>query len=403
MTTRTHLSIGEVLSLLTDDFPDLTITKIRFLESQGLIDPERTASGYRKFYDADIERLRWILRQQRENFLPLKVIKDRLDRSDGKPAVTAVGDGSSEPGQAELDLARDPGSTDPPPVWMADHAARDTATAEASAKVADVPSADAPSDSTATSDAATGHTPVSDPPHFNGLAPQSQGPGGPEMVKATPTHDSKPESLPKPATPPKPATTPVGAVKPPPKTAPKPPAKPGPQPSGPVVTSSASHERTEASMAAPESTSKTSTTASAGAPSPSSAGDVSDVSLTRDELLAAAHLDDRQLTQLESFGIVVASDAHGDPIYGSEALICARQAATFMKLGLEPRHLRAFKVAADREAGLYEQLVMPLLRQRNPAARSEAGQVVGQLTSAGTALHAALLRQALRSQLRPRR
>src|SRR5690606_5274460 len=56
----------------------VTISKIRFLESQGLLDPERTPSGYRKFYDADIERLRWILRQQRENFLPLKVIKDRL-------------------------------------------------------------------------------------------------------------------------------------------------------------------------------------------------------------------------------------------------------------------------------------------------------------------------------------
>ena len=61
-----------------EEFPDVTISKIRFLESQGLIDPERTPSGYRKFYEADIERLRWILRQQRENFLPLKVIKDRL-------------------------------------------------------------------------------------------------------------------------------------------------------------------------------------------------------------------------------------------------------------------------------------------------------------------------------------
>src|SRR3954466_3902130 len=74
-----HLSIGEVLSLLQEEFPDVTISKIRFLESQGLLDPERTPSGYRKFYEADIERLRWILTQQRENFLPLKVIKDRLE------------------------------------------------------------------------------------------------------------------------------------------------------------------------------------------------------------------------------------------------------------------------------------------------------------------------------------
>ena len=70
MAERSHLSIGEVLSLLQDDFPDVTISKIRFLESQGLLDPERTPSGYRKFYEADIERLRWILRHQRDHFLP---------------------------------------------------------------------------------------------------------------------------------------------------------------------------------------------------------------------------------------------------------------------------------------------------------------------------------------------
>jgi DNA-binding transcriptional MerR regulator len=80
-----HLSIGEVLSQLQAQFPDVTISKIRFLESQGLIDPERTPSGYRKFYAADVERLRWILQEQRDNFLPLKVIKDRLDAHD--PAV----------------------------------------------------------------------------------------------------------------------------------------------------------------------------------------------------------------------------------------------------------------------------------------------------------------------------
>ncbi len=97
---RSHLSIGEVLSLLQDEFPDVTISKIRFLESQGLLDPERTPSGYRKFYEPDIDRLRWILRQQRENFLPLKVIKDRLEESTAAglvvpPDEPADGDGGS--------------------------------------------------------------------------------------------------------------------------------------------------------------------------------------------------------------------------------------------------------------------------------------------------------------------
>ena len=82
MTSRTYLSIGDVLTLLREEFPDVTISKIRFLESQGLVNPERSPSGYRKFFDHDVERLRWVLRQQREHFLPLKVIRDRLDAGD---------------------------------------------------------------------------------------------------------------------------------------------------------------------------------------------------------------------------------------------------------------------------------------------------------------------------------
>ncbi|MEY4251795.1 MAG: hypothetical protein RL691_676, partial [Actinomycetota bacterium] len=77
MTDRDYLSIGEVLALLLEEFPDVTISKIRFLESQGLIEPERTPSGYRKFTDSEVERLRFILREQKANYLPLRVIKDK--------------------------------------------------------------------------------------------------------------------------------------------------------------------------------------------------------------------------------------------------------------------------------------------------------------------------------------
>ncbi|MCI0543137.1 MAG: MerR family transcriptional regulator [Actinobacteria bacterium] len=72
------LSIGEVINLLRDDFPDISVSKIRFLESQGLIDPDRTSSGYRQFGHEDLARLRFILAQQRDHFLPLKVIKSKL-------------------------------------------------------------------------------------------------------------------------------------------------------------------------------------------------------------------------------------------------------------------------------------------------------------------------------------
>ena len=78
-------SIGEVLAMLSEEFPDVTISKIRFLESQGLINPERTSAGYRKFNKPEVDRLRFILREQKDNFLPLRVIRDRLEgeTSDG--------------------------------------------------------------------------------------------------------------------------------------------------------------------------------------------------------------------------------------------------------------------------------------------------------------------------------
>jgi DNA-binding transcriptional MerR regulator len=78
MTDSRSLSIGEVINLLRDDFPDVSVSKIRFLESQGLIDPGRSDSGYRQFDQTDLARLRFILQQQRDHFLPLKVIKSKL-------------------------------------------------------------------------------------------------------------------------------------------------------------------------------------------------------------------------------------------------------------------------------------------------------------------------------------
>ncbi len=83
--TRSYMSIGEVLVTLKTEFPDITISKIRFLEGEGLIGPERTPSGYRKFYDEDVDRLRMILRMQRDEYLPLKVIKERLLRAEQEP------------------------------------------------------------------------------------------------------------------------------------------------------------------------------------------------------------------------------------------------------------------------------------------------------------------------------
>ena len=109
-----YLTIGEVLGLLLEEFPDVTISKIRFLESQGLIEPERTPSGYRKFLEHDVDLLRVILREQRQNFLPLRVIKDRIhsgeiDRTGTPPrGVEAPADdiGAEAPTTATTDRRR---------------------------------------------------------------------------------------------------------------------------------------------------------------------------------------------------------------------------------------------------------------------------------------------------------
>jgi len=106
--TRNYQSIGEVLVAVKTEFPDITISKIRFLESEGLITPERTPSGYRKFYVDDVDRLKSILRMQRDEYLPLKVIKDRLARTDAGedaegsgPEVAADEEGAAAEGLAE--------------------------------------------------------------------------------------------------------------------------------------------------------------------------------------------------------------------------------------------------------------------------------------------------------------
>jgi len=106
--TRSYMSIGEVLVTLKTEFPDITISKIRFLEGEGLIDPERTPSGYRKFYDEDVDRLRMILRLQRDEYLPLKVIKERLLRAEQDPVTQETVAAAKEEVSAVEEIATPP-------------------------------------------------------------------------------------------------------------------------------------------------------------------------------------------------------------------------------------------------------------------------------------------------------
>ncbi|HEY3733170.1 MAG TPA: MerR family transcriptional regulator [Streptosporangiaceae bacterium] len=90
-TSAAYFGIGEVLAQLSGEFPDIKISKIRFLEAEGLIEPARSPSGYRRFNRHDVQRLRYILTAQRDHYLPLRVIKEKLDSPDGELLPQPVG------------------------------------------------------------------------------------------------------------------------------------------------------------------------------------------------------------------------------------------------------------------------------------------------------------------------
>jgi DNA-binding transcriptional MerR regulator len=294
-----HLSIGEVLNILREEFPDITISKIRFLESQGLIDPERTPSGYRKFYEADVSRLRWILHQQKENFLPLKVIKERLEQlgdAEQPAPVSALAPGSTT-GQGQRRRARR-SSPDPN---------------------------------------------VAPPLPFGGSTPN----GGDDPPRPAPGRDD--------------ASRPVS-----PRQDASPPAPP-PQDTSPPVS-----------------------------PPEDKPG------LTRGELASAVGLEEWQLAELESFGLVTPvayTPDDRDAFFDEQGQAIANAAAGFYAHGVGARHLRMYKHFAEREAALFAQVSLQYLRQRNPSARAKAQEELATLSRLGRALRAALLVQAIRDSL----
>jgi DNA-binding transcriptional MerR regulator len=230
-----RLGIGKVLDELRTEFPDLTITKIRYLESEGLLEPERTSSGYRKFSFRDVERLRFILRQQRDKFWPLSHIRQVLDDMDrGVVPDTAQGSTTRVP---HLSLAED-----------------------------GLP---------------TGETFAEPPGH---------------------------------------------------------------------------------------------------------------VRLSRAELLDSAGIDATMLEAIEEFGLI--SRRPSQTYYDGESLSVASIVGEFAQLGLEPRHLRIFRAAADREISLFEQVVTPRARRLDKEASE---RTVTALAALSVRLQTVLVRNGLRS------
>jgi hypothetical protein len=133
-------------------------------------------------------------------------------------------------------------------------------------------------------------------------------------------------------------------------------------------------------------------------PDPGAAADpaAEEVRLSRPDLLARAGIDDALLAQMRQHGLVAPRTGGW---YDADALAVAEAVRDLDRHGLQPRHLRAYQVAADREAGLFAQLLTPLLRRADPAARARAAQTLRELTALSQRLHAALVRAGLRETI----
>jgi hypothetical protein len=116
---------------------------------------------------------------------------------------------------------------------------------------------------------------------------------------------------------------------------------------------------------------------------------------------ASTGLTRRELAEVERYGLVRSKAVAGITYYDPDALASANVAAVFLRYGVEPRHLRMYRNAVDREAALFEQVVMPMLKQRNPQARTQAASTLMALSRNGSELREALLHQALRAHVNP--
>ncbi|MGO8876694.1 MAG: MerR family transcriptional regulator [Acidimicrobiales bacterium] len=456
MNERAYLSIGDVLTLLRAEFPDITISKIRFLESRGLLVPERTPSGYRKFYDHDVDRLRWILRQQRENFLPLKVIKGRLDGQEPSSEPTPL----FEVAGTHEDVPLEPVFAAQQPNGAYSHG--DEVVAHASAPAAgreshgrEVQSREREGREVHGGEAEVRGPQLRDPEGaLAGVAsatkaaasvaagrtgrvgagtgsitprPAADGPGGeaPPPNGADPT--TRPaESAVEPARAQQPAAArPAAAVAAAGRVVHAGGSSTGSAGSAGAVAARGPHGGTGGDLGAKASSSSgappgaTSTPAGpasgkvATAASPPASqhgptetaahpdsGSLAGASLTAGELAQASGLDVKQVEELESYGLIESHLVAGVHCFDEDALVVAGLAAGFARFGVEARHLRMFKHAAERQASMYSQIVMPLLRQRNPDARRRAHDDLVRLSELGASMQACFAKAVLRDLTR---
>jgi DNA-binding transcriptional MerR regulator len=349
--SRSYRSIGDVLTLLRPEFEDITISKIRFLEAQGLVSPQRSPSGYRKFYEEDVERLRYVLLQQRDHFLPLKVIRDRLN------GVTSE---------------EDTGAGDPPPEVASKSATKSASTNKSSLSGSSV-TGSSPTNSVTTPPAKSAAPTAAPPAPANTATPRAT-----SQVSTTPPPASSTS-----------ATSETSATQASPTSSHKVHAEDASK------TAENDREPTVADVLAalqevPAVRQRAVAAAEAKVPRHASRS-VLGVTMTTTELSVETGLSEKEVTALVEFGILRQVSVAGLSVFDERNVAIARAATGILALGIEPRHLRQFRNSVDREMGLIEQLITPILRQRNPEAVDRAASLTDEMVLQGEALRAALL------------
>jgi DNA-binding transcriptional MerR regulator len=359
------MSIGEVLGILKPEFPDITVSKIRFLEGAGLVQPDRSASGYRKFSEDDVSRLRFVLRAQRDQYLPLRVIRQRLADLEQSGGL-APGSVGGSPGAGGSGAGGAPA-------------------AEASGATTGGSGAGAPSIGAGGSPGVGGGAAAGEP---GGGSSGAEGVGSGSAAAASPGTGVPAGGS---------AAGSTGVAAPGDGTAGAGGA------AGSLGTGTADRGGAGPAGAGGPGTNAARAAGAAGVGQPGRAGagvfgaaPPSDAQFTRDELCRAAGATVDQLMELESFGLVSArGSGERGAWYGGDDLVLLRLSRELADYGLEARHLRMYKLFAEREAALFEQVVAPLVRQRNPEARARARDTIDALAQLGGRMRDLALRSAV--------
>ncbi len=376
MDDKEYRSIGETLELLKREFPEITISKIRFLETQGLIAPERTTNGYRKFYNHDIERLSFVLRQQREQFLPLKVIKDRITEKEPGVFVLDPNKGRFPAGpkvknsKFERDIFGDP-------IQVAGPGHRSKVKPQVDDEGLMSQHAGASIHS---------HNPIHSQ-HSKDSYLKSSSPAGSKLNDTIPqnkeTAPAKTKSPSAKAERHSPIAT-NAAVQPPSPRRPRLFALP--------TASSLAEKLDEYRLGHNHADELLDSDSQADTeddtPFPKN-------SFTPREIAELADLTMVQLNDLTTFGLLCPTSVRGQHIYSSADLDLAILAREFARYGLEARHLKMYKVSADREASFLEQVVLPILANKSNKSRAKAEAALTQLGEIGARFRTQLLERAI--------